>query len=261
MGNSLCWGLVGLISVGVVGCSVAASPDFNGNWKLSQSKSSIPGPNIVLTKASTGQYHLEGPSGGFDFGCDGNEYSSVQGGSISCREATQLAMDMWAKDSHGKLTIAHWALSEDGKTLTIKPTYIEPGSQAKAEGTVYERMSGTGGFAGGWRDTKRLESGAQSLLLVLNGRSLHVGYPDKAQYADLVLGGPDAPLHGPSMPSGRTISMKTQGARQFAVRIKLDGRLVSQGTYTISSNGRTLVEEWSRPGYKGEPAHLVWEKQ
>jgi hypothetical protein len=55
--------------------------------------------------------------------------------------------------------------------------------------------------------------------------------------------------------------MKTQGARQFAVRIKLDGRLVSQGTYTISSNGRTLVEEWSRPGYKGEPAHLVWEKQ
>jgi hypothetical protein len=172
-------------------------------------------------------------------------------------------IDRVGKEEGAEIGISHWELSTDGSQLTIKSTTSVPQGVGltKMNERVYQRTSGSAGFAGGWRDLKRLESIPQIMRLTINGRILHMETPEAGQYADLPLDGSDAPLHGPGVPAGETRAMTAHGSNEFLSLTKSQGKVLQQGSLTISADGRTIVEQYWRPNLPNERAVLTFEKQ
>ena len=137
-------------------------------------------------------------------------------------------------------------MSADGKTLTLKGNSTGTDGTVKVKERVYLRISGSSGFVGGWKDTKRLES-RPHLVLTLDKRILHIAFSGTGQYMDPPLDGTDAPCHGPGVPQGLTIAVRPNGPREFLTLRKMNGRIVNQGSLRVGADGRTLIEEyWSQ---------------
>jgi hypothetical protein len=160
----------------------------------------------------------------------------------------------------GKKFAARWELSADGKTLTVKTNSIEIDAPVQATEKVYLRTSGSSGFVGGWQAKKRLASRPQ-LVLALNKEALHIALSGVGQYMEPPLNGTDSPCHGPGVPQGLTIAIRPNGPREFVTLRKMDGAIVNQGSLRLSSDGRTLIEEYWPPSRPDEKAILVYEKQ
>jgi hypothetical protein len=259
-GNCLRWALTGVISVGTFGCH-QPSPAWSGTWKLIPSRSSVPGPDFTITITPKNEYQIDNGTYRDRFRCDGNEYPMVSGYTMSCVQKTSQVMDSTARKNGSIVTTAHWELSADGKILAIKLTAVQLHEAAKTKEVVYQRASGSAGFVGGWSDVKPLESQPQLLVLTLQGRALRYAYPEKGQYADLTLDGPEAEWHGPGIPPGVSLEIKTQDRRQFLVLRSFQGSVINQGIMKISSDGRTLVEEFWKPDGTDARTVLVYQKQ
>ena len=243
----------------IVGCS-GLSHSWDGSWKLVPLRSQIPGSNFQITLSGPGEYDIDYGPYQDRFRCDGREYPLMSGKTISCSQRGALAFDSTAKKGEVLLNTAHWELSADQKTLSIRMTAPQLHGTARSKEIVYERTTGTAGFAGAWSDVRRLENRPQLLVLTVRGRHLYYSFPEVGQYADVEVDGSDAPWNGPSIPMGSTIALEIQEPGEILVIRKLNGRIQNQGTMKISPDGHTLVEEfWSqdRPDAKSV---LVWEK-
>jgi len=257
--NRLVWACVGTIWLTALGC-FASPPVWNGTWKLNESRSNIRGPTFSLTILPTGEYHSDSGTFSYDFRCDGKEYTTRPSRTISCMQSRASEMDTTTKEESKKVGTTHWELSADGKTLTVKGNSIGTDGSVKPTERVYLRTSGSNGFVGGWKDTKRLESRPQ-LVLTLNERILHIAFFGTGQYMDPPLDGTDSPCHGPGVPQGLTIAIRQNGPREFLTLRKMDGKIVNQGSLRLSADGRTLIEEYWPPSRPDERATLVYEKQ
>jgi hypothetical protein len=151
-------------------------------------------------------------------------------------------------------------VSGDGKVLTIKGTSTRPDGSVKPRETIFTRTSGSVGFAGGWTDTKRLESRSQ-LVLALNGTRLAIAFPDGEHSIDAPLDGSDAVMHGPGAVQGETLAIRPHGPQQFLTVKKMTGRIINEGSLRLSADGRILVEEYWNPRAPEQKAKLVYEKQ
>lgn len=260
MKNScLGWAFAGVISMAALGCS-GASPVWDGTWKLNESKSSIPGPSFLITISPAGEYHYDNGTYSYSFRCDGKEYSTRPNRTISCLQTSAFVIDTTSKENGAKVATAHWELSADGKMLSIKGTSVQADGSVKPREIAYSRTSASIGFAGGWSNTKRLESRPQ-LLLALNERSLHIAFSESGQYIDAPLDGSDAPMHGPGVPQGLTMAIRPHGPQEFLTLKKVGGQIINQGSLRLSADGRTLVEESWGPGTPDQKATLVYKKQ
>jgi hypothetical protein len=169
-------------------------------------------------------------------------------------------IDTTTKENGVKVSTGHLELSADGKMLTSDRTSVLPDGSVKSRKSVYSRTSGSMGFAGGWKDTRHFESRPQ-LLLSLDQQRLHISFSEGGQYIDLPLDGSDAPMHGPGVPQGLTMAVKSHGPREFLTEKKVGNNIVNQGFLRLSMNGRTLVEEYWRPSQPEQKARLVYDKQ
>lgn len=169
-------------------------------------------------------------------------------------------IDTTSKENGAKISTAHLELSADGKTLTIEGASIQADGSVKPRKTVYSRTSESTGFAGGWRSTKLFEARPQ-LVLALNERSLHITFSESGQYADPLLDGSDAPMHGPGVPQGLTMAITPHGPQEFLTLKKVRGQIINQGFLRLSADGRSLVEEYWRPSAPEQKAWLIYEKQ
>lgn len=157
-------------------------------------------------------------------------------------------------------SISAGELSADGKTLTVKETSIQADGPVKPREIVYLRTSASTGFAGGWKNIKRLGSRPQ-LLLALNERSLHIAFSESGQYVDPPLDGSDAPMHGPGIPQGLTMAVTPRGPQEFLTLKKVGEQITNQGSLRLSADGRTLVEEYWHPSTPDQKVRLVYDKQ
>jgi hypothetical protein len=256
---SLRWACVGLISVVVSACH-GPSPDWNGTWKLSASKSNIPGPSLTVSIDSSGEYHTESGTSTGNFRCNGKEYPAVANITVSCAQGSASALEITLKKNGTKTSTAQWELSRDGKMLTIKSTSVEAGGSPKSKETEYMRISGSTGFAGGWKNTKPFESLPSLMQLTLTDGKMHYAFPEKAQYADPALDGRDTTVYGPGVPSGSTIAFKKQGSLDLLMAKKLNGQILNVGSLRITGDGRTLTETYWRPETPNVKAVLVYER-
>jgi hypothetical protein len=254
------WILVGGVAIGMFGCR--HSSPWNGNWKLIPSESSVPGPNFTITLAPTGEYQTDNGTYSYRYRCDGKEYPMAPGYTTSCKRTGAFVIDSTTKKNGAVLTAAHWELSSDEASLRIKLTAVQSQQRPlKTKEVVYERVSGSADFIGGWRELNRLETRPQLLVLMLRGRDLHFAFPKEGQHVDLILDGPDAAWQGPSVPPGVTVAIKTMDHDELLVLKKLDGQTVNQGSMKISADGRSLVEEFWSPHRPNLKTILVYEKQ
>jgi hypothetical protein len=252
------WARAVLISAVALRC-YGAPGVWNGTWKLNSSKSSIPGPSFTITISPTGEYHVNDGTSTSKFRCDGKEYPTVTHRMILCTRKTSSLMDIVLKENGTKIGTAHWALSADGKMLIVQQTSTQRDGSVRTRENVYSRTSTSRGFAGDWRDTKRLSS--RQISLRLDDKSLHVVFVESGQFSDLPLDGSDAVMHGPGVPQGLTMAITPNGAQEFLTVKKFNGEIINQGSLKLSRDGRTLVEEYSRPDKSDERAVLVYERQ
>jgi hypothetical protein len=260
MKKRLRWACVSLIFVTVSACH-RVSPDWNGTWKLSASKSDIPGPSLTVAIDSSGEYHTENGTSTGNFRCDGKEYPAVANITVFCAQRSTSVMEITLEKNGTKTSTAQWELSLDGKMLTIKSTSVQAGGSVKSKESEYVRTSGSTGFAGGWRNTKPFESLPSLMQLTLTDGKIHYAFPEKAQYADPALDGQDATVYGPGVPSGSTMAFKQHGSRELLMAKKLNGQILNVGSLRISGDGRTLTETYWRPEAPDVKAALVYEKQ
>jgi hypothetical protein len=89
----------------------------------------------------------------------------------------------------------------------------------------------------------------------------HEEIPASKSTLDAKLDGTEATPIGPTVPPGETVSLKADGPNKIRVVIKLNGKVLDEGAYTLGADGMSYtVEEWV-PGKESEKEILVYEKQ
>jgi hypothetical protein len=246
-----------LILIPTVSCR-AASPNWNGTWKLDPSKSDIPGPTIVVSISPDGMWHN---SGDWNFRCDGKGYQATDILTVYCTQVNNSDVDITAFKNGSKVVASRWELSSDGKVLSIKSSSFHDDGSVKAKDSRYARTSGSVGFAGGWKNVNPLESIPSIRQISLQGHTLHQSIPEKGMYIDVTLDGTDAVIHGPlSSPEG-SIALKERSPREFSATMKMHGQIVSVGYWRISVDGHSLTDSYWVPSSPNQKAVLVYEKQ
>lgn len=234
--------------------------DWNGTWRLVPSKSQIPGSNFQVTVGEGEEYTFDYGAYKDRFRCDGREHHLSSGKTISCTQASAFAFDSIARRDGVLLNTAHWEVSADQRMLSIKMTAPQPSGSEQTKEVLYERLTGTKGFAGSWKDLNHLRNRPQLLVLTPHGRSLYYGFPEVGQYAEVEVDGADTLWRGHSVPAGSTIAIRIQDRSELLVVRKLNGVVINQGSMTIVGDGHTLVEALWSPDRPDLKTILTYEK-
>lgn len=159
-----------------------------------------------------------------------------------------------------KTNMLHWELSDGGKVFTSTATVLHPSGPVVTGGFVASRVSGSGDFAGQWRDTSFLRRRAD-MTLRLDSQYLHFGLPGVGQYFDAPLNGADAVVYGPHAEAGMTCAVRRAGQREFLIMEKRNGKAFNEESLELSDDGRTITDSgWDSSQPTGK-AVLVYERK
>jgi len=242
-----------------LGCR-APSPDWNGTWRLNLSKSSYQRLVVTISISADGEYRYDDGGSSFTFRCDGKDRPIGKNRTQACVEGSTTTLDLTRKENGAKANAYHWELSADGKVLTATATVFRPSGAVTTSQIVASRISGSSGFAGQWRDTSYLQRHA-NMTLRLDGQILHLSYPSAGQYVDAPFDGVDAAVQGPHAPEGITYSVRLAGRRKIHTLTKRNGKVLIQGFFELSSDGRVITESWWNPGQPADKSTFVYEKK
>jgi hypothetical protein len=246
------------VSVTMSGCR-APSPDWNGTWKLNPAKSSYKGQVLTISISAEGEYRFD-ESTSHTLLCDGKARPIGNNRTLVCVRSDDTVFDIIEKENGIKTRATHNELSTDGKVFTTTVTEFRPNGPVVTSQIAFSRLSGSNGFAGQWRDTSYLQQHAD-MTLRLDSQTLHIGYPSVGQQIDAPLDGADAAVRGPRVLEGSTFAVRPAGRREFRTVAKRQGKLFSQGTLELSSDGRAITDSWWNPSQPSDTGTLVYDKQ
>lgn len=143
----------------------------------------------------------------------------------------------------------------------IKGTTMRPDGTSYTYYETYKRLTGTMGMAGKRLDVKDTSTGTFIRTRTVRGDMWHEEIPASKSTLDAKLDGTEATPIGPTVPPGETVSLKADGPNKIRVVIKLNGKVLDEGAYTLGADGMSYtVEEWV-PSKESEKEILVYEKQ
>jgi hypothetical protein len=247
------------IVVVIEGCSGAQSP-WDGKWKLNELKSNFVGPTFSIAISPAGDYRIDNEASGYSFRCDGKDYPTGSGHTTSCDQINSLTIALKGKTNGVLSTDSIWEVSKNGKTLTINGNRTQSDGSIKHTEKVSERISGSTGFAGRWKDANPLDSQPKMLVLAVNQGVLHFEYPDIGQYSDSPLNGTQVPIHGPKVQPGTTYSAKMLDPHQLQMALSFAGKVVRLSNLRLSDDEQTLFAESWTPEHPDERDLRVFEK-
>jgi len=258
----LCTGLC-IASLAIQGCKDPNRESvWNGTWKLNVSESQAYGGYFTLGIAPDGVVTVTNEAYTSNFECNSKEFKNGAGHSIVCTPLNSRQWKLTTRTDDGKDTgTSVWEVSSDGKTLTVLSNELQADGTRRSNEITYTRRAGTNGFAGRWQNTTPLKSHPRILDIALNGKLLHLAYPEIGQYSDSPLDGSIVPLHGPRVQPGSSISVKAMSSREFYSQLIFSGRVIRKVTMNISEDGRTLVQESWASDNPNERDRLVYNKQ
>jgi hypothetical protein len=242
----------------ILGCRTP-SPDWNGTWKLNPLKSSFQGPVFTISISADGEYRYDDGNSSFTFRCDGKDQPIGNNGTRACVKSSATVLDLIRKENGVKTSTNRWELSAGGKVLTSTATAFRSSGPVITSQVVASRISGSNGFAGQWRDPSYLQRYA-GMNLRLDNQALHIDYPSVGQHIDAPLDGVDAAEHGPYAPEGTTYAVRPAGRREFLSQTKRHGKVLTQGSLKLSSDGRIITDSWWSPDRPSDTSTLVYEK-
>jgi hypothetical protein len=246
----------------ILGCRTP-SKDWNGRWRLNPSKSSYPSPVFTISISTNGEYSYYDRAVGvanFTFRCDGKYRPMGKNRTEACVKSSATTLDLIRKENGVKTNAYHWELSGSGKVLTLTTTAFRSSGPVITAQIVVSRISGSGGFAGQWRDTSYLQQHAD-MILKLDNHALHIDYPNAGQYIDAPLDGVDTAVHGPHTPEGTTYAIRIAGRHEFLSLTKRNGKVLTQGSLKLSNDGSAITDSWWNPSQPADKGTLVYDKQ
>jgi hypothetical protein len=238
----------------------AAGQSWDGTWKLNEAKSKLTGETMVLEDKGNGMIHVSGGSVTFDYACDGKAYPTLADRTLTCTGTQAAGWEHVTKVGDKVLTQSHWALSADGKTITIKGKEARPDGSTADYTEVWKRESGTGGVVGTWKSVKA-DEGSDSMTIETKGDWIKIYDPAYKSTVEGKMDGSNLALKGPTAPAGLWQTFKPDGPNKLHYTVKLNDKVLSEGVQTLSADGKTLTDENWAPGKMNEKSVQVYERQ
>jgi hypothetical protein len=255
------------IAATLAGCFSGPTP-WDGQWTLNKAKSHYAAPTFSVALSPSGEYRVDNGAFTYSFLCYGKDYSAASGHTTSCIQISPRAIELRGL-ADAVSTKARWELSADSKTLTITADRIQfDGSGegdagrgvVKHQQKVFERVSGSSGFTGQWREINPLESLSKTVVLILNFSAFHFENAETGQVSDSRANDPATPIRGANQPDGFTRSVQILGPRHLQTEDTFEGRVIQRTTWKVSDDGHTLYEESWLPGNPTQKDLLVYQK-
>lgn len=228
-------------AVSLVGLSlscVAQANQWNGSWKADPSTLKYDGPTVTIVTDTSG-YTVKS-AGGPDTKvvCDGQPQSDPDGTSSTCTKSGETYQRETTKD--GK-TIRKMTLSSspDGRTLTRKVEFFPADGSPYTMTYTSQRVSGSGGLGGTWKQTKFVESQDTGILgIQVNGDEVAFKETDNDKPVSCKLDGTET-----KFPNGGTMSVKQTDPHTLKVTYRgEDGKVRRENTFVLSPDGNTITE-------------------
>jgi hypothetical protein len=228
---------------------VAADASYVGNWKLNVAKSDFGDTTITFAQAPSGGMQMTVDGQTYSFKTDGKDYDGMFGSKMSWRATDAGAWEATNKMGGKVLSTDTYKVSADGKSLSQVSKGTSPAGAPFENSAVYQRVSGTSGFAGKWKTKNLKMSSPETIELTASGGDgLSFKMPDQKLECAAKLDGKSYPCTGPNLPPNTSVVFKKAGANSFSADITIGGRLAYQSTYTGSADGKKLTEIGSAVG-------------
>lgn len=240
---------------------LAADASYIGKWKMNAAKSDFGETTITFAPGPAGAMQLTMDGQTYTFKTDGKDYDGVFGSKMSWKAIDAGTWEVTNKVGPKVLSTDTYKVSADGKTLNVVSKGTSPAGKPFENTIVFQRVSGTSGFAGKWK-TKNLQMSSPGMIELsasgADGLSFHM--PDQKLVCDAKLDGKSYPCTGPDLPPNTSVVFKKLGADSFSADITIGGRLAYQSSYAGSADGKTLTETGSAVGTT-EKYKAVYDRQ
>jgi hypothetical protein len=227
---------------------------------LNSSKSNFEGPVFTISVSPDGEYRYDDGSSSYTFRCDGKDRPMGNGRTQACVRSSVTVLSLTRKVNGVKTSEHRWELSAGNRVLTSTVTAFHSTGPVVTGQFVAWRTSGFNDFAGQWRDPSYLQRHVE-MTLRLDGQALHIGYPTGGEYIDAPLNGVDAAVHGIHVLEGVTYALRPAGQREFLISTKRDGAVLTQGSFELSKDGRTIADSWWNPYQPSDKGTLIYERK
>ena len=170
----------------------AADSAWNGTWKFNEAKSKLTGDTFTITMKADGTYHYSnGSTMEYEFACNGKSYSTLADRTITCTGEPGTGFDFTSMANGTALSKSHRAISADGKTMQIDGTSMQADGTTATYAETYQRVSGSTGMAGKWKNVKDKVSEPGVVEISVSGDVMHLKYPSSKEMIDAKLDGSD----------------------------------------------------------------------
>lgn len=237
----------------------AAGQSWNGTWKLNVAKSKFTGDTFTIEAKGNMMQYSNGVVS-YEFACDGKPYTVIADRTMTCTGSPAAGYDYETKAGDNVLAKSHRAISADGRTMTIHGTEMRPDGARPEFTDVYKRQSGTSGMEGKWLNVKS-QGAAESMVIETKGDWIKIYSPEFKNSVEGKMDGSALPATGTNIPAGVTRSFKPEGAKKLHYTLGYNGKVLVEGTDTLSADGKSLVEEEWAPGKMNEKSTAVYERQ
>lgn len=232
---------------------------WNGTWKLNQAKSHMTGDTYTLTKSGN-RYHMNAGSFQYDYACDGKDYPTIAGETVSCKE-TATTLDSTYKQN-GKLDqTTHRQLDASGKSYTSTSIYFRPDGGKTVTKTTFVRVGKGSGIAGTWRSTSTSSNHVGTFTMRVDGNSMHFESPEDRMTWNGKLDGTPAAAHGPDMPNSLMVSERSEGPNKIVTEVMVGGKHVWHSEDTMGADHKSYTEIAWDPDKPNEKQTYVYDKQ
>jgi hypothetical protein len=254
------WSILATVLLVAAGTALAADSPWAGKWKLDPSQSKITGDTIQFT--SNGDditYTAQGHTTRYKLG--GGPTKSWEGDETSWKKIDDNTYESHTTVNGVDIDTETWTISPDGKNMKIEAKGKRPDGSSLDNVAEYQRVNGTHGLSGSWRNTKRSLGEEQTYDISDKGPDeLSWNIPAIKGVLDVKLDGKDYAPVGPTVPKGLTIALAKTGPRTLKFTEKMNGTPVVHSTMTVSEDGQKITEVGS-DAKTNEPFTEVWIKQ
>lgn len=247
------------VTFATLGCRHTPSPDWNGTWKLIPGKSNYPASTLTISISPDGAYSFQESSSN-TVRCDGKEQAIVNNRTYVCAKSGSNVLEITVKEKGVRIRTTRDELSTDGSVFTTTVTDLSQNQPPTTHQIAFSRVSGSGGFAGQWRDTSYIQEHAD-MTLKLDNQTLHIDYPNVQQHIDAPLNGLETTVQGLRVADGTTIAFAPASSHEFLIEVKRKGKVYSDGSLELSSDGKTIVNSSWNPSHPNAKAVLVYQKK
>ena len=271
--------LRGLLSLPVtclaIGAVWATNDPFVGKWKVNPSKSKITIDEFKVEAAGANKYVFTFDPDSVDtIVADGTDQPAVQGTTLSVRVEGPNKWEVVRKINGRTLLIAHWTLSEDGKTLNDAFTqYLPDGtvlfSQPLPNGStlylpyVYERTAGNSGLVGTWdSESAKVAAGIELQIQPYDDDGLSFKRSDEELVQKTKFDGNEYPdLDANGKDKGSAYSGRRVNVRNLEVTYTRKGKITGMRQIELSTDLKTLTMSERVVGQSRPKSVLVFDRE